>query len=92
MTDEDNTPEEAQDMRPLNTQAVQAVCREVIQRLNRNPVLAHSTWGSALTAAPSAIAVMAMCLKTAAERQAAGIKVDSRAVVDDMGVQLGELP
>ncbi|KAF2002202.1 hypothetical protein P154DRAFT_618630 [Amniculicola lignicola CBS 123094] len=78
---------------PLHPLAVQMACQEVIQRLNSNPVLAQHAWGSALITAPAAISVMAVCLKAAAERQAAGIRVQNVTIKDPItGDIVGTLP
>jgi hypothetical protein len=56
-------------------------------------MLAESNWAEPLTAAPTAISVMAFLLKTAANKKVAGLGVSSTEVKDEQGKKvIGSLP
>ncbi|KJZ79754.1 hypothetical protein HIM_00468 [Hirsutella minnesotensis 3608] len=72
--------------------ALQRSCQDVVHTIQSSDFLLSNEWASPLTAAPNAISIMALCLKTAATREAATIKVTTRKVTDETGKELGELP
>ena len=72
---------------------LQRACKMAIQRVTQNNMLANSDWAAPLTAAPSAISVMAFLLKTAADKKAAGLTVVSTSITKDNGIDvIGTLP
>jgi hypothetical protein len=71
---------------------VQKACSDALQHVKRNNLLVHSNWAAPLSAAPTAISVMAICLKTAAEKQAAGLEIEDKNVKDEKGEIIGTLP
>ncbi|KJZ68254.1 hypothetical protein HIM_12358 [Hirsutella minnesotensis 3608] len=72
--------------------ALQRSCQDVVHTIQSSDFLLSNQWASPLTAAPNAISIMALCLKTADTREAAKIKVTTRKVTDETGNELGELP
>jgi hypothetical protein len=73
---------------------IQLASETALQNIKDNNSLIQNDWASPLSAAPSAICVMAILLRTAAEEKAAGLKVGSTTVVDfeNGNKVLGELP
>jgi hypothetical protein len=71
---------------------LQSACKTALKRLKQNNMLANSNWAEPLTAAPTAISVMAFLLKTAADKKAAGLTVASVEVKDETGNVVGKLP
>ncbi|KAF9777121.1 hypothetical protein IL306_004604 [Fusarium sp. DS 682] len=72
--------------------ALQMSCRDVVQTIKASDLLMSNEWAKPLTHAPNAISIMALCLKTAAVREAAKIKVRDKTVTDEAGNVLGHLP
>jgi hypothetical protein len=79
------------DRRAQTALVLQKACKAAVQRVRQNNMLANSKWAEPLTAAPTAISVMAFLLKTASDKRAAGLKVGSTEVKDGLTV-IGELP
>lgn len=72
---------------------VQRACKDAVREVKQNSMLAESNWAEPLTAAPTAISVMAFLLKTAANKKVAGLGVSSTEVRDEKGKNLvGTLP
>jgi hypothetical protein len=73
---------------------IQLASETALQNIKDNNSLIQNDWASPLSAAPSAICVMAILLRTAGEEKAAGLKVGSTTVVDfeNGNKVLGELP
>ena len=80
------------DKRSQYALTVQKACSDALQHVKRNNLLVHSNWAAPLSAAPTAISVMAICLKTAAEKQAAGLEIEDKNVKDEKGEIIGTLP
>ena len=83
----------SRDPRAAYALQVQRACKTALQRVKQNNMLANSNWAEPLTAAPTAISVMAFLLKTAADKKAAGLTVASVDVKDEQGIEVvGKLP
>lgn len=92
---DDNSYGDSSSYDPRATYAlqVQRACKTTLQRVKQNNMLANSNWAAPLTAAPTAISVMAFLLKTAADKKAAGLTVASVDVKDTTGKKVvGTLP
>ncbi|KAF5539214.1 hypothetical protein FNAPI_10885 [Fusarium napiforme] len=72
--------------------ALQISCRDVVQTIKASDLLMSNEWAKPLTHAPNAISIMALCLKTAAVREAANIKVRDKEITDETGKIIGLLP
>ncbi|KAF5592201.1 uncharacterized protein FSUBG_10242 [Fusarium subglutinans] len=72
--------------------ALQMSCRDVVQTIKASDLLMSNEWAKPLTHAPNAISIMALCLKTAAVREAANIKVRDKEITDETGKVIGLLP
>ncbi|KAF4335310.1 hypothetical protein FBEOM_10857 [Fusarium beomiforme] len=72
--------------------ALQMSCRDVVQTIKSSDLLMSNEWAKPLTHAPNAISIMALCMKTAAVREAAKLKVRDKTVTDESGNTLGHLP
>ncbi|KAF4436531.1 hypothetical protein FACUT_6389 [Fusarium acutatum] len=72
--------------------ALQMSCRDVVQTIKASDLLMSNEWAKPLTHAPNAISIMALCLKTAAVREAANIKVRDKEITDETGKIIGLLP
>jgi len=55
-------------------------------------MVANTDWASPLAAAPHAISIMAICLKSAAEQRAAGLQITDLEVKLENGEVVGKLP
>ena len=80
------------DRRAAYTFSVQKACNQALLRVKQNVVLVNSNWAAPLAAAPSAISVMAILLKTAAEKNAAGLEIGDVVVKNEKGIEVGKLP
>jgi hypothetical protein len=87
-----NDAERRTQARAAYAAVLQRSSTEVVQRIKNSTMFINSDWASPLTAAPNAISVMAICLKTAAEERAAGLQISSTNVTDDNGKVIGTLP
>lgn len=67
-------------------------CRDVVKTIKASDLLMSNEWAKPLTHAPNAISIMALCLKTAAVREAANIKVRDKEITDETGKIIGLLP
>ncbi|EWZ80343.1 hypothetical protein FOWG_15715 [Fusarium oxysporum f. sp. lycopersici MN25] len=72
--------------------ALQMSCRDVVKTIKASDLLMSNEWAKPLTHAPNAISIMALCLKTAAVREAANIKVRDKEITDETGKIIGLLP
>ncbi|KAF4950800.1 hypothetical protein FGADI_7933 [Fusarium gaditjirri] len=72
--------------------ALQMSCRDVVKTIKASDLLMSNEWAKPLTHAPNAISIMALCLKTAAVREAANIKVRDKEITDETGKVIGLLP
>jgi hypothetical protein len=72
--------------------SLQKSCSEVVQRIRTSTMLVNTEWASPLTAAPNAIAIMAICLKTAAASEVADLQMTELNVKDIKGNIIGTLP
>jgi hypothetical protein len=72
--------------------ALQKTCGVALQRVKNSNVIANTNWAAPLAAAPSAISTMAILLKTADLKAAAGLEVESQEVKADDGTAVGHLP
>ncbi|RKL25417.1 hypothetical protein BFJ68_g59 [Fusarium oxysporum] len=72
--------------------ALQMSCRDVVKTIKASDLLMSNEWAKPLTHAPNAISIMALCLKTAAVREAANIKVRDKEITDETGKIICLLP
>ncbi|KAK4207742.1 hypothetical protein QBC37DRAFT_298078 [Rhypophila decipiens] len=70
---------------------LQKAYTSAIDRVKSNELIANSSWAAPLAAAPSAISTMAILLKAADQKAAAGLEVESQEVLDGDKV-VGKLP
>ncbi|KAH6640308.1 hypothetical protein F5144DRAFT_90241 [Chaetomium tenue] len=71
---------------------VQTVAAQEIESLSGRQALRGVKWASSLEAAPAAVSIMAILLKTASKGAAAGLSVASREIRGDGGVVIAMLP
>ncbi|KAK3374692.1 hypothetical protein B0H63DRAFT_480744 [Podospora didyma] len=72
--------------------ALQKTCSAALQRVKSNNVIANTNWAAPLAAAPSAISTMAILLKAADLKAAAGLEVETQDVIVGDGAPAGRLP
>ncbi|KAK4191237.1 hypothetical protein QBC35DRAFT_460336 [Podospora australis] len=72
--------------------AVQLETKKAVEWVKSRGMMNSSEWANPLAAAPSAVSTMAILLKTASTKVAAGIRVHSTAVKGKKGETLGNLP
>jgi hypothetical protein len=82
----------APDKRAIYALRLQKACDFAWLRVKNNHVIANSNWASPLATAPSAISTMAILLKAANQRAAAGLEIETQEVQDGDGVVRGTLP
>ena len=87
-----NGQSETRDRRAAYALTLQKACNTAVQRVKNNNIIANSNWASPLAAAPSAISTMAILLKTAEMKAAAGLEIESQDVKNEEGVVVGTLP
>jgi hypothetical protein len=87
-----NGQSEGRDRKAAYALTLQRACNAAVQRVKNNNIIANSNWASPLAAAPSAISTMAILLKTAEMKAAAGLEVESQEVKDEEGNIKGILP
>src|SRR5690348_14732403 len=80
-----NGQSEGRDRKAAYALTVQKACNTALQRVKNNNIIANSNWASPLAAAPSAISTMAILLKTAEMKAAAGLEIESQQVKDEEG-------
>ena len=83
---------EGRDQKAAYALILQKACNTALRRVKNNNIVANSNWASPLAAAPSAISTMAILLKTAEMKAAAGLEIESQEVKDNEGNVKGELP
>ncbi|KAK4154187.1 hypothetical protein C8A00DRAFT_33012 [Chaetomidium leptoderma] len=72
--------------------AVQAATKEAVEWVKSRGMMNSATWAAPLAAAPSAVGTMAILLKTASSKAAAGLPVTTREVTGERGEVLTPLP
>lgn len=82
----------SRDRRATYALTLQKACNIAVQRVKSSNIIANSNWASPLAAAPSAISTMAILLKTAELRAAAGLEIESQEVKNEEGNVVGTLP
>ena len=87
-----NGQDEARDRKAAYALTLQKACNTALQRVKNNNIIVNSNWASPLAAAPSAISTMAILLKTAEMKAAAGLEIESQDVKDEAGAVQGHLP
>jgi hypothetical protein len=87
-----NGQSETRDRRAAYALTLQKACNTAVQRVKNNNIIANSNWASPLAAAPSAISTMAILLKTAEMKAAAGLEIESQDVKNEEGAVVGTLP
>jgi hypothetical protein len=87
-----NEQRETRDRRAAYALTLQRACNNAVERVKNNNIIANSNWASPLAAAPSAISTMAILLKTAEMKAAAGLEIESQDVKNEAGVVVGTLP
>jgi hypothetical protein len=86
-------PRQTPDSRSAYAMQVQRACSNALRLVKQDNDLATSAWAEPLTAAPTAISVMAFLLKTAANRKVAGLTISSQSVKDEkQKEEVGVLP
>jgi len=80
------------DRRAAYALTLQKACNDALQRVKSNNMLTASNWASPLAAAPCAVSIMAICLKTAAEKRAAGLEIGDINIKNEKGDVVGTLP
>ncbi|MCJ1359906.1 MAG: hypothetical protein MMC33_009909 [Icmadophila ericetorum] len=80
-----NGQSESRDRKAVCALILQNACNAVLQRVKSNNIVANSNWPAPLAAAPSAISTVAILLKTAEMKAAAGLEIESQEVKDDRG-------
>ena len=74
---------------------LQKACNVALNRVKNNSMIANTNWASPLASAPSAISTMAILLKAADLKAAAGLKVESQEIIEvtmDEAKVWGRLP
>ncbi|MCJ1401423.1 hypothetical protein MMC11_004636 [Xylographa trunciseda] len=87
-----NDQSESRDRKAAYAVTLQKACNTALQRVKNNNIVANSNWAAPLAAAPSAISTMAILLKTAEMKAAAGLEIESQDVKDEEGNVKGKLP
>ncbi|KAM7198901.1 hypothetical protein V8F20_005968 [Naviculisporaceae sp. PSN 640] len=90
-TNGDAEPAPPRDRRAEYALTLQKACTNALDRVKSNELIANSSWASPLAAAPSAISTMAILLKAADQKAAAGLEVESQEVLEE-GKVVGKLP
>ncbi len=82
--------EASPDPRLAYAKAVQKSAYSEIQSLRSRKELRSTEWAASLEAAPAAVCIMAILLKTASKKEAAGLEVKTRDITAN-GEVIGEL-
>ncbi|OCL11172.1 hypothetical protein AOQ84DRAFT_287772 [Glonium stellatum] len=83
---------ESRDRKAAYALTLQKACNTALRRVKNNSIVANCNWAAPLAAAPPAASTMAILLKTAEMKAAAGLEIESQEVKDDEGNVKGKLP
>ena len=87
-----NKQSEGRDRKTIYALTMQKARNTALQCVKNNNIIANGNWASLLAAAPHAILILAILLKTAEMKAVAGLKIESYEVKDEEGNVRRTLP